>query len=472
MAMHTTHPVSALPTAPPRETTGHLLLRAWCVLVLVLALGGVGVVDAIGPLATGVVAFASAIVSAAVWASIRPPVALRRLPFLAFGYVAWAGVSIIWSAWPAASLITWLLLIVTTFQGLFIGAVLTWRDVVGAMASAAKWIVASSLLFELVVAIVVRGPLLPGFVVPTGDADPIAPWSRGNFFDGGPLQGIFGNADLLGAAMVLSIIVFAVRFAAHAPRRTLLWGWMAVAAFLFVRAASITAVVAAVFVALVLATVLVMRTARRPGERTRWYVLYALIGLGGGGALWFGRDEVFGVLGRGADLTGREGVWTDVLAGADRHPFLGWGFSTPWIASDPPIDGWIVEHGQTVGQAHSMWIDAYFQLGGVGVVLLALVFLAYVWRSWFFAIDRPRWDLRDDRPYSPLTLLPTLIGGLLVVHGLTDSAPLLLWGWMFIVLFGSKIKQSPLIGVGPAEQSMAIERGEFHAAPVANGPRP
>lgn len=458
--MYTSHPVSALPTAPPRETTGHLLLRAWCVFVLFLALGGVGVINAVGPTAAGVVVVGSALVSAVVWTVVRPPVAVRRLPFLAFGYVAWAGLSILWSAWPAASVLTWLLLAVTTFQGLFVGAVLTWRDVVGAVASAAKWVVGLSLLFELAVSIFVQGPILPGFVRPEGRMDPIVYWSRDNLFDGGRIQGIFGNANLLGAAMLLAIIVFAIRYAARAPRRSLLWGWIAIAAFLLVRAGSATTVVAAAFVVLALATVLVMRTARRPGERTRWYVLYALVGVGGGAALWFGRDSVFGALGRDADLTGREGIWADVLARADQHPFIGWGFSTPWISSEPLIDGWIVDHGQTVVQAHSMWLDAYFQLGGVGVVLLALVFLAYVWRSWFFAIDRPRWDLRADRPYSPLTLLPTLVGALLVVQGLTESTPLLLWGWMLVVLFGSKIKQSPLLGVGPAEQSIAIERGE------------
>ncbi|MFG6279388.1 O-antigen ligase family protein [Microbacterium sp. 5K110] len=461
MAMYTSHPVSALPAAPTRETTGHLLLRAWCVFVLVLALGGVGVVNAIGPTATGVVVVAAGIVSAVVWIVVRPPVAVRRLPWLAFAYVAWAGASVAWSAWPAASVLTWLLLALTTFQGLFIGAVLAWRDVVRAVASAAKWIVGLSLLFELAVSLFVRGPLLPGFVLPVGRMDPIVYWSRDNLFDGGRIQGIFGNANLLGAAMLVAIIVFAIRIAAGAPRRSLLVGWIVVAAFLFVRAGSATTVIAAGFVVLVLATVMVMRTARRPGERTRWYVLYALIGLGGGAVLWFGRDGVFGILGRGADLTGREGIWADVLARADQHPLVGWGFSTPWIASEPLIDGWVVDHGQTVVQAHSMWLDAYLQLGGVGVVLLALVFLAYVWRSWFFAVDRPRWDLRADRPYSPLTLLPTLIGGLLVVQGLTESAPLLLWGWMFVVLFGSKIKQSPLVGVGPAEQSIAIERGEL-----------
>ncbi len=464
MAMHTSHPASALPTAPPRETTGHLLLRAWCVAVLVLALGGVGVVNAIGPTLTGVIALGSAVVSAVVWAVVRPPVAVRRLPWLAFGYVAWAVASLAWSAWPAASALTLLLLLVTTFQGLFVGAVLTWRDVVRAVASAAKWIVALSLLFELAVSLFVGGPLLPGFARPEGTMDPIVYWSRDNLFDGGRIQGVFGNANLLAAAMLVAIIVFAIRFAAGAPRRSLLLVWIAVAAYLFVRAGSATAVVAAAFVALVLGTVLVMRTARRPGERTRWYVLYALIGIGGAAVWLFGRDTLFGALGRDADLTGREGIWADVLARADQHPIVGWGYSTPWIASEPLIDGWIVDHDQTVVQAHSMWLDAYLQLGGVGVVLLALVFLAYVWRSWFFAVDRPRWDLRADRPYSPLTLLPTLLGALLVVQGLTESAPLLLWGWMFIVLFGAKIKQAPLVGVGPAEQSMSIERGELQSS--------
>ena len=460
MAMYTNHPVSALPTAPPRETTGHLLLRAWCVFVIVLALGGVGLVNAVGAVVAAVVAVASAVVSAVVWVVTRPPVSVSRLPWIAFGYIAWATASIAWSAWPLASVLTLLLLVITTFQGLFVGAVLTWRDVVRAVTDAAKWVVGLSLVFEVAVSLLVRGPLLPGFVVPAERMDPVLYWSRDNLFDGGRIQGIFGNANLLAAVMLLAIIVFGVRMAAGAPRRALLIIWTALAGFLFVRAGSATAFIAAAFVALVLGTVLLMRTARRPGERTRWYLLYAAIGLGGGAALWLGRETVFGVLGRGADLLGREGIWADVAERAQQRPLAGWGFSTPWVPTEPLIDGWIVDHGRTVVQAHSVWLDAFLQLGAVGVVLLVLVFLAFLWRSWFFAVDRPRWDLRDDRPYSPLTLLPTLIGALLVVQALTESAPLMLWGWMFVILFGAKIKQTPFVGHGPGEISASVEGGE------------
>ena len=142
---------------------------------------------------------------------------------------------------------------------------------------------------------------------------------------------------------------------------------------------------------------------------------------------------------------------------------LGWGFSTPWIPTEPAFDGWIVDHGVTVMQAHNMWLDAMLQLGGVGVVLLVGAYLAFIWRSWFFAVDRPRWDLVADRPYSPVTLLPTLTGAILLVQGIAESTPLLSWGWMFLVMFAFKIKQAPLVGRGPSEQRLLGEQGDLAA---------
>lgn len=467
MAVHTKHPASAPPAAPAREKTGHLLLRGWCVFVVLLALGGTSWVQAFGDVVTGALTAVSGVVSIVVWLTIRPPLQGRRMPWLAFGYIAWAALSLLWSAWTATSAITWLLLAITTLQGLFVAAVLTWREIVRAIASALKWVIGLSLAFELAVTIFVRGPILPGWERPDPavDYDPIVYWSRNNLLDwDGRIQGIFGNSNLLAGVMVLAILVFAIRFAARAPRRELLIAWMALAAFLLVRAGSATAYVSVAAIAVVLGTVLLMRTARRAGERTRWYALYAVVGVGGAAAVWFGRDRLFGLLGRSADLTGREDIWQQVLERASQHPVIGWGFATPWLPQDPKFDGWIIDHGETVLQAHSMWLDAYLQLGVIGVVLLAGAYLAFIWRAWFFAIDRPRFDLRADRPYSPLTLLPTLFATLLLVQGVSESGPLLVWGWMLFILFSFKIKQAPLVGVGPAEQSLAIERGELQSA--------
>lgn len=460
MAVHTMHPISAPPAAPIREKTGHLLLRGWCIFVIAAALAGTSWLMVFGIVGTAVVAYGSGIVSIILWLVLRPDVQWRRLPWFAVGYVVWATASIIWSAYPEASVTTLLLLLSTTVQGMFVGSVLTWRELVRSIASALKWILGLSLLFELWVSLVWGGPIMPGFGRPERGVDPIEMWSRDNLFDGGRIQGLFGNANPLAYVALLGIVVFALRIASRAPRRGFLIAWVALSAFLFVRAASATATLAAAGVVVVLAAALLMRTSRRPGGRTRYYLAYAVVAVGGLLALWLGRERLFSLLGRSADLTGRERIWEAVGARAAERPVIGWGFASPWVPTDPFFDGWIVDHGVTVMQAHNMWLDVFLQLGVIGLVLIALTVLAFVWRSWFFAVDRPRWDLVADRPYSAITLLPTLVGALLLVQGLAESGPLLGWGWLLIVLLAFKIKQAPLLGRGPSEQRLIGEQGE------------
>lgn len=460
MVALSSHAVSAPPAAPPRQATAHLLLRGWCIAVLAAGLAGTSWLMVGGATGAAIVLAIVGAGSLTLWLVVRPSVQWRRLPWFVVGYLAWAVCSIAWSAYPAATAITLGLLLATTASALLVGAVLTWREVLQALASAIKWLLALSLLFELWVSLIWRGPILPQFVRPDRPVDdPIVLWSRDNLFDGGRIQGVFGNANPLAYVALLGMIVFAVRFAARAPRRPLLVAWFALAAFLFVRAASATATVAAIAVLVVLATVLVMRTTTRAGQRTRYYIAYAAVGAGGMAAVWFWRDALFAALGRSTDLTGREMIWAAVRERIAERPVAGWGFSTPWIPSEPFFDGWIIDHGVTVMQAHNMWLDVALQLGIIGVVLITLVLLSFVWRAWFFAVDRPRWDLVADRPYSPLTLVPTLCATVLLVQGIAESAPLLNWGWMLLVLFAFKIKQAPLVGRGPSEQRLTGEQG-------------
>ena len=460
MAVHTRHPVGAPPAAPVRESTAHLLLRGYTIFVLFLALATTFWFNLLGAVGLVILVCATTIVSAVLWAVLRPVIAWRQLPWLPLAYVAWAATSVIWSTWRDATILTWVLLAATTVQGLFIASVLTWRELVRAIASALKWVMALSILFELWVSLIVQHPILPNFLLWDGDIVTELDWSRDNLFDGGRIQGIVGNAHLLAIAALLAIIVFAIRIASGAPRKALLYGWIALSAFLLWRSSSGTVWLAAAAVALVLATALLMRTTKRPGERTKFYVAYAVLGVGGALALWFGRDQLLGLLGKSGDLTGRQGIWEAVFARAVEHPVLGWGFSTPWLPWVPEFDGWIVVNGLTVFHAHDMWLDAFFQVGAIGLGLLVLTYVALIWRSWFFAIDRPRWDLTADRPYQALTLLPTLVMTLLLVQGLAESRPLSEWGWLFVVMLSHKIAQSPIVGEGPAERRLAMERGE------------
>jgi uncharacterized membrane protein len=102
------------------------------------------------------------------------------------------------------------------------------------------------------------------------------------------------------------MVVFAVRFASRAPRRTLLAGF-ALSAFLFFRAGSAS---------------VARRRGGRPGAgdgagrcgprsapaSARYYLVYAWSPRAAFSP-WFGRSQIFSFLGRGTDLDGREGTW-------------------------------------------------------------------------------------------------------------------------------------------------------------------
>lgn len=468
MTPHSRHPVGPPPQAPARESTRRLLLRAHAIVVVIVMFASPALNLAFGFPAAAAIGVLVSVGSVAWWIPrmIRrrhdAPFPWRRLPWAGVGYVVWALSSLAWSAWPAATALTSLALVLTTANGLFLASTLSWRELVKVLASGLKWIVGLSLVFELFVSLVVRAPLFPMFFTPPpGDIDPQLYWSRDNlldgFFTGGRIQGIVGNANLLAAICLIAVIVFAVRWAGKTKRRGWLIGWIIVTSYLFFRAASATAWLAAVAAVVVLVSVLIMRAARTPRQRTARYAVFFSLGAIAVVTGVVLRDTLFSALGRGGDLTGRSEIWTTVLERAVQRPVAGWGFSSPWVPWDPSFAAWIIDHDQTVMQAHDMWIDVFFQLGAVGVAIIAVAFGALLWRSWFFAVDRPRWDIIADRPFARVSVLPILLTTVLLVQGITESNPVMLWGWMLVIALSFKMKASPIVGVGPDEK--VEERG-------------
>ncbi|WP_456283627.1 O-antigen ligase family protein [Microbacterium sp. JZ101] len=462
------HPVADPPTAPEREKTGHLLLRAYAVLVVFSALAHSFWYNLAGVAGAAVLLGALTLATLAIWlprlrrSRRATPFAWRRLPWLGLAYAAFALLSLLWSAWPAATAVTWLLLASATLQGLFLADALTWRELVRCLEISLRWVLGLSLLLELWVAGIRRRPLLPNFSDAPADPDPHWYWVRGNLLDGvldpGRVQGIVGNANLLGILCLLALIVFGIRLADRAPSPAVRIVWIAVAAFLLLRSGSVTTLVALVAVAGVLCAALLIRRAALPRGRTPLYAVFAGVAVVGIVSAVLLRERLLALVGREGDLTGRGDIWQAVLERASTRPVAGNGFASPWLPWDPAFDGWILDHGITVFHAHDMWLDVYLQLGAIGVALVAGVFAALTWRAWFFAVDRPRWDIRADRPYQAITLLPILVVAMLLVQGLTESGPIMLWGWMLVTLLAFKIKSVPLVDVGVAEASAPERR--------------
>lgn len=409
---------------------------------------GAPFVGAVGLLATvGTVALAAATVRAPRWST---------LPWSALAFTGWAGVSVVWSLWPQTSLLTWALLAATTLLGLSLAAMLRWRELLDALAGALASVVLLSLALELWAAAIVGGPVGVAFAPVDSQSDRSDVWIGGQLLTGGRIDGVVGNANLLSMLSLLAVVVLSIHLAVGPRRSAFFVASLIVAGYLLVRTSSATAFVATAALAVALGVIAMARAVRSARARVILYLAVAAGILVAGVVAWSLRDALLGFLGRERDLTDRTEIWDLVFQRGADHPVVGSGFATPWIPWDPAFSDWIIlPRGLHIIQAHSVWVDVWFQLGLVGVVILALVYALFVWRTWVFAVRVHRPHQRQDRFTATVSLLPVALGVIVVIQGLTESSPLLLWGWMLTVLFSAKLQ--PRL---PARHTGSAKTGE------------
>jgi O-antigen ligase len=82
--------------------------------------------------------------------------------------------------------------------------------------------------------------------------------------------------------------------------------------------------------------------------------------------------------GRDSTLTGRTGLWQDLLDNGAKKPVLGVGFGAFWVGpigyAMYPLENWSrTTPGWRPKQGHNGYLDVYVELGDVGVILLLIV---------------------------------------------------------------------------------------------------
>jgi O-antigen ligase len=120
--------------------------------------------------------------------------------------------------------------------------------------------------------------------------------------------------------------------------------------------------------------------------------------------------------GRDTTLTGRTGLWTDVLNNAAQNPVLGVGFGAFWVGpigyARYPLDNWSrITPGWRPGQAHNGYIDVYVDLGVIGLALVLLV----VGMAFSGALD----ELRTNFDFGALRLALLIT---IAMNNLTESS--------------------------------------------------
>ena len=370
---------------------------------------------------------------------VRHRVDPRRLPIWLLLFLGFAALSISWSAYPGASALGVVSTLATVCVGAFLATCLNWEEVLETLSDTLRWILGLSLFFELIVAALVQHPVLP-FWVDYSDLDRIPAafyWSRDLLFAGGRIQGIVGNANLLGMLALVALIVFLVRVIARKGSPVWGWAWIVVAVAVLALTRSSTVIVAAVAVLLV---AVFLEFVRRTSGRARTVVFASgiAIALLGIVAAILARAPLLGLLGKSGDLTNRLDIWERVGELAMQRPVAGWGWVSYWAPWVEPFDDLVVIKGVTYLQAHNAWLDVFLQLGAIGVALFALLVVGALVRSWGMAAELTRIryapsDLRRPENIAPLLLLVALL-----VQSLAESRLLIELGFALLVVIAVK----------------------------------
>ena len=420
-----------MPTASRRA------LRGFATAVLVTTFAGDMWRNGLSWWGFGAIALAILITSVTLVARARPLPRLRVLPVPLIAFTGLAVLSIAWSGYRPESAIGVVIQLSTSIAAVTLVLLLSWAEIVQALGRALRIILGLSLAFELLVAVVVRQPVMPFFTDYGPDAPAAFAWTRGELLSGGRIQGVVGNANLLAMVALLALVVVALQLAARALPRRRAVAWIVVALATLALTGSSTVLVALVMTGVVAALALL---ARRVGLRGRLVLAGGVVvaAVVAAGVVATRTADVFELLGRSPDLTGRFEIWESVLGLWQQHPVLGWGWIGYWAPWVHPFEGLAVRSGVTYLQAHDAYLDVWMQTGIIGLLLFALYVLTTLNRSWSSA-TRIGYDASlAPRPFDPVSLLPLLVVVALLVQSVAESRLLYQGNWVLFALIAIK----------------------------------
>lgn len=242
----------------------------------------------------------------------------------------------------------------------------------------------------------------------------------------GAWRGIYVNKNVLGRAMVLSTMVFALLAKARPERWWVLLPGALLSAGLVLLSRSGTALT----VLIGMIVLLPLFAALRARSRVLPFLLAAAVLVECAVLLAVSSEwkSALSALGKNATLTGRTAIWTVVLERIAERPWLGYGYAAFWTgwggesAAVWRAVGWKTPH------SHNGFLDLWLDLGLVGV-LICLAGLAVATRH---AVATAR-ATRTAEGLWPLAIVVFV-----VLYNLTESA-LLRQNSIFWVLYATAV---------------------------------
>ncbi|WP_400993986.1 O-antigen ligase family protein [Agromyces sp. GXQ0307] len=335
------------------------------------------------------------------------------LPLTILVFVGWCGASVIWSSNPGATVLGVGYLLAFGVMGVYVALMRDTIQIVRAFGDVMRLLLAVSLALEVLSGILLDLPI--AFLGIRGDLASL-----------GPIQGLFGSRNVLGFVALVALLTFIIEWRTRSVLRGRAIASMVLAGAAIALSGSPTTFVALGICLLALAALYGLR--RVPAEH-RWRVQVALL-VGVVAALvagWVLRLRIIELLDARAEFDVRLEVWREVSRYLAANPLQGWGWTGRWTDGAPYV--WVERAvGRDLASALSAFIDAYFQVGVIGVLLFAALLGVALVRSWLLASNRR----------SVVYLWPALVLVALAVTSVAESFVLLEGGWMLLVVCAVK----------------------------------
>ena len=408
------------------------LLPAVGVAIFFLAFGGQGVRNLFGWVGFGVIAGIVLIAAWVIFFLAGRAVTLRRLSLSVSSYILVCCLSVIWSQYRLETFGSALITLATSSAGVLVAIAFPLRQMLDVFTQAMKIIVAASYALELWVSLVVGHRIPPMYMRNWKEVPELYYWVNDALFKGGPIQGFVGNRNPLAFIALLLMLCVLVLWAEDRTHHLRNGAWLLACVGILVLTGSATVFVAMLVSVSALVFFLIIR---RLGFYERRFAVRVALTAAASFLLVavIMKDQVTILLGRSSDMTGRGVIWQKLLELWQQHPFLGWGWVVLWPPWLPLFKNLVVRpDGTPTMQAHNAYIEALFQTGIVGLMLLAFAVLWVMIRIFRVALR----DLETD-------LVPTLAAVLMLamfVQSFTESRLLTEGNWVLFVAFATWLK--------------------------------
>jgi O-antigen ligase len=319
------------------------------------------------------------------------------LPVSLLAFFGWSVLSILWSEYTWASLGGVLYSLAFAFLGAFIALSRDLIQVVRALGDALRAILLASIIVEIVAGILID-TALPFLGV------------TGALAEGGPIQGIAGSRNALGFLAGLAILTFWIEIRTRSVRRIVSIPFMVLAGLIVILSRSPVTIVVLGVVGL--AGLLLVGLRRIPSTaRATLQPIILVLAIVAAAVAWVFRVRILNFLDAASDFEARIRVWQTLSGLADRHPVEGWGWVGLWPQHVFPFSSVRLPAGRHAGSAFNAFVDTWFQLGLIGLVLLVLALGLGFARAWLVASEAR----------STVNVWPALTLALLGATGMAES---------------------------------------------------